>query len=163
MSVKYESRWLGLYWWLSQIRWPLIYTCCIMCVCGLVIFISITSRLTSRLLTHSVHRDTNIASQSQPTHFVYCGQARLERHFWGTGNCHLCRKIDDWLALDINTSLWTLATPAECTSDWDAISQHGDRFWHLSQIIHQNCFWIILRWEVGHAAGESAAHPVKIH
>ncbi len=76
--------------------------------------VSVTSRLTGRLLTHSVHRDTNTDLHSQPTHFVYCGQAGLKRLFQETSNCHLFSAI--------KISVWTLPIPAECTSDWGLIN-----------------------------------------
>lgn len=102
-----------------------MHVCVCVCVSALcfVVFISMTSWLASRLLTHSVHRDTNIASQSQPTHFIYCSRARLRRHFLGTGKCHLLCTIVDWQVLYFtDTSIWSLPTPAERTSHYGVIS-----------------------------------------
>ena len=60
MSVEYESQWLRLQRWLTQIRWPLIYTCCINCVFSYLYVWSwlIHSMTSTLLLTHSVLRQS---------------------------------------------------------------------------------------------------------
>lgn len=107
MSIKYESQWLTLHWWFALIRWP---ACCVkwarllICMCGLVEFISMTSRLISSPLTHLVRRQKNISRRANSQ--ILFIALDLKRLFWETGNWHLYCVTHDW----------TPPTPAESTS-----------------------------------------------
>lgn len=107
MSFKYESRWLTLHWWFALIRWP---ACCVkcarllICMCGTVEFISMTSRLISSPLTHLVRRQKNISRRANSQ--ILFIALDLKRLFWETGNWHLYCATHDW----------TPPTPAESTS-----------------------------------------------